>query len=80
MAQHHVSIVEEEIQPQPVGFQSPLTTPLSRRGFLAGAASSALTIEAALAAAGDVVAWCRLRGQEYVGSPAADTFDVRRVA
>jgi tRNA 2-thiouridine synthesizing protein A len=30
------------------------------------------------AAAGDIRAWCRLRGQEFVGSPAPDTFDVRR--
>ena len=32
------------------------------------------------AAAVDVPAWCRMRGQEYVGSPAAGTYDVRRVA
>jgi tRNA 2-thiouridine synthesizing protein A len=31
------------------------------------------------AAAGDIAAWCRMRGQEFVGSPAADTFDVRRL-
>ncbi len=31
------------------------------------------------AAAGDIAAWCRMRGQELVGSPAADTFDVRRI-
>jgi tRNA 2-thiouridine synthesizing protein A len=30
------------------------------------------------AAAGDIAAWCRMRGQEFVGSPAADAFDVRR--
>jgi hypothetical protein len=56
MAHQHVSIADEENQPRPVGSQSPLKIPLSRRGFLAGAASSALTIEAALAAAGNVVA------------------------
>jgi tRNA 2-thiouridine synthesizing protein A len=32
------------------------------------------------AAAADIPAWCRLRGQEYAGSPATDTYDVRRVA
>lgn len=30
------------------------------------------------AAANDIAAWCRLRGQELVGSPAPDTFDIRR--
>jgi tRNA 2-thiouridine synthesizing protein A len=30
------------------------------------------------AAAGDVQAWCRMREHDYVGSPAADTFDIRR--
>jgi hypothetical protein len=55
MASHHVSIEEEEIQPRPVGSQSPLKTRMSRRGFLAGAAGSALTIEAALADSGSIV-------------------------
>ncbi len=32
------------------------------------------------AAANDIPAWCRLRGQEYLGSPQPDTFDVRRIA
>ncbi len=32
------------------------------------------------AAAVDIPAWCRLRGQEYAGSPADDEYDVRRVA
>ena len=31
------------------------------------------------AAPGDVAAWCRMRGQEFVGAPAADTLDVRRL-
>jgi tRNA 2-thiouridine synthesizing protein A len=31
------------------------------------------------AAAVDIPAWCRMRGQEYAGSPAEHTFDVRRV-
>lgn len=30
------------------------------------------------AAALDIPAWCRLRGQEFVGSPARHTYDVRR--
>ena len=30
------------------------------------------------AAANDIPAWCRMRGQEYVGSPAPDSYDVRR--
>jgi tRNA 2-thiouridine synthesizing protein A len=32
------------------------------------------------AAANDIPAWCRLRGQEYDGSPAPDAYDVRRTA
>ena len=32
------------------------------------------------AAAADIPAWCRLRGQEYAGSPEPDAYDVRRVA
>ncbi|MFI7546154.1 sulfurtransferase TusA family protein [Actinoplanes sp. NPDC049599] len=31
------------------------------------------------AAANDIPAWCRLKGQEYVGSPAPDVYEVRRV-
>lgn len=31
------------------------------------------------AAAIDIPAWCRLRGQEFAGSPAPDTYEVRRV-
>jgi tRNA 2-thiouridine synthesizing protein A len=30
------------------------------------------------AAAGDIRAWCRLRGQEFAGSSAPDAYDVRR--
>lgn len=30
------------------------------------------------AAAGDIRAWCRMRGQELVGSPEPHSFDVRR--
>lgn len=30
------------------------------------------------AAGNDIAAWCRMRGQEFVGSPAPDTFDIRR--
>ena len=32
------------------------------------------------AAAYDVPAWCRMRGQEYAGSPAEDAYEVRRIA
>jgi len=32
------------------------------------------------AAAVDIPAWCRMRGQDYVGSPAADAYDVRRLS
>jgi tRNA 2-thiouridine synthesizing protein A len=32
------------------------------------------------AAAVDIPAWCRLRGQGYLGSPEPDAFDVRRTA
>lgn len=31
------------------------------------------------AAAIDIPAWCRMRGQEYSGSPAPSTYDVRRL-
>ena len=31
------------------------------------------------AAANDIPAWCRMKGQEYVGSPAAGAYDVRRL-
>lgn len=30
------------------------------------------------AAANDIPAWCRMRQQEYLGSSAPDTFEVRR--
>lgn len=32
------------------------------------------------AAAVDIPAWCRMRGQEYLGEPAPSTFEVRRLA
>ncbi len=32
------------------------------------------------AAANDIPAWCRMRGQEFVGSPAPDAYDVRRIS
>jgi tRNA 2-thiouridine synthesizing protein A len=31
------------------------------------------------AAAGDVAAWCRMRGQEFIGSAGPDALDVRRL-
>jgi tRNA 2-thiouridine synthesizing protein A len=31
------------------------------------------------AAAVDIPAWCRMRGQEYLGSPGPDAYDVRRL-
>jgi tRNA 2-thiouridine synthesizing protein A len=31
------------------------------------------------AAASDIPAWCRLRGQEFVGADGSDAFDVRRL-
>ena len=31
------------------------------------------------AAANDIPAWCRLRGQEYLGSGQPDAYDVRRI-
>ena len=30
------------------------------------------------AAANDIPAWCRMKGQEYLGSPAPDVYEVRR--
>jgi tRNA 2-thiouridine synthesizing protein A len=32
------------------------------------------------AAANDIPAWCRLRGQEYLGAAGAHGYDVRRVS
>ena len=32
------------------------------------------------AAANDIPAWCRMKAQEYVGSPEPNTFDVRRIS
>jgi tRNA 2-thiouridine synthesizing protein A len=32
------------------------------------------------AAANDIQAWCRMRSQEYLGSPAPDVYAVRRLA
>jgi tRNA 2-thiouridine synthesizing protein A len=32
------------------------------------------------AAAVDIPAWCRMRGQEYLGSPADSTYEVRRLS
>ncbi len=32
------------------------------------------------AAAHDIPAWCRMRAQEYLGSPEANAFEVRRLA
>jgi tRNA 2-thiouridine synthesizing protein A len=32
------------------------------------------------AAANDIPAWCRMKGQEYAGSPEPHTYDVRRVS
>ncbi len=32
------------------------------------------------AAANDIPAWCRIRRQDYLGSPAPDSYDVRRTA
>jgi tRNA 2-thiouridine synthesizing protein A len=32
------------------------------------------------AAANDIGAWCRMRGQDYLGSPAPHTHDVRRTS
>ncbi|GGQ52765.1 sulfurtransferase TusA family protein [Couchioplanes azureus] len=32
------------------------------------------------AAANDIPAWCRMKGQQYLGSPAPDAYDVRRVS
>jgi tRNA 2-thiouridine synthesizing protein A len=31
------------------------------------------------AAGNDIPAWCRMKGQEYLGSPAPDVYEVRRV-
>jgi tRNA 2-thiouridine synthesizing protein A len=32
------------------------------------------------AAANDIPAWCRMKEQEYLGSPAPDAFEVRRLS
>jgi tRNA 2-thiouridine synthesizing protein A len=31
------------------------------------------------AAANDIPAWCRMKGQDYLGSPGPDVYEVRRV-
>ncbi|GAA3340246.1 hypothetical protein GCM10020358_27100 [Amorphoplanes nipponensis] len=31
------------------------------------------------AAANDIPAWCRMKGHEYLGSPAPDAYEVRRL-
>jgi tRNA 2-thiouridine synthesizing protein A len=31
------------------------------------------------AAANDIPAWCRMTGQEYLGSPGPDVYEVRRL-
>jgi len=31
------------------------------------------------AAANDIPAWCRMKGQEYLGSPGPETYEVRRL-
>jgi tRNA 2-thiouridine synthesizing protein A len=32
------------------------------------------------AAANDIPAWCRMKRQEYLGSPSANAFDVRKLS
>lgn len=32
------------------------------------------------AAGPDIAAWCRMRGQEYLGTPAPDAYEVRRLS
>ena len=32
------------------------------------------------AAANDIPAWCRMKEQEYLGSPTTDAFEVRRIS
>lgn len=32
------------------------------------------------AAANDIPAWCRMKKQEYMGSPAPDAYEVRRLS
>jgi tRNA 2-thiouridine synthesizing protein A len=32
------------------------------------------------AAANDIPAWCRMKDQEYLGSPTAHAFEVRRIS
>ena len=32
------------------------------------------------AAANDIPAWCRMKEHEYLGSPAADAYEVRRLS
>jgi tRNA 2-thiouridine synthesizing protein A len=31
------------------------------------------------AAANDIPAWCRMKGQEYLGSPEPEVYEVRRI-
>jgi tRNA 2-thiouridine synthesizing protein A len=32
------------------------------------------------AAANDIAAWCRMKGQEFLGSPETHAFDVRKIS
>ncbi len=62
-----------------LGRRCPLPVIEMARAMAGLAIGAELTVLADDPAAGnDIAAWCRMRGQEYVGSPAPDTFVVRR--
>jgi tRNA 2-thiouridine synthesizing protein A len=66
-----------------LGQRCPLPIIELARAFASGAVrmGDVVTVLADDPAAGnDIAAWCRMRGQEFTGSPAVHTFVVRRVS
>jgi tRNA 2-thiouridine synthesizing protein A len=64
-----------------LGQRCPLPIIALARAFPEALIGEVITVLADDPAAGnDIAAWCRMRGQEFVGSPAPNTFEVRRVS
>ena len=64
-----------------LGQRCPLPIIELARAFPALAVGESITVLADDPAAGnDIAAWCRMRGQKFVGSPAAHTFVVKRLS
>jgi tRNA 2-thiouridine synthesizing protein A len=70
----------DEITLDCLGQRCPLPVIALARALPAAPVGTIITVLADDPAAGnDIAAWCRMRGQEFAGSPAPDTFQVRRV-